>query len=415
MTDSPTPGGRVPDDRDLPGADATGGGSDTSGGTGDATGVGTLPEEQLLPVDEGAIASSMWAIVLAAGIGSRFWPLSSPERPKQLLPLIDDKPLIADTVQRLHPLIPPERVLVVTAMDIAPAIRRAIPEVPGANILEEPYPLGTAASVAWGAQEIARRAGPKTVFVSLHADLSAVFPEEFRHTLRRAAQLVAREGCLVAVGVPPTRPETGFGYIVPGTPVEDGARIAQGGACEARDFVEKPDVPLAETLIADGALWNSGIYVWEASTVLEQLQTHCPEVAPGLSALVRQDLPHFAERIDSVSIERGLLERTDDLVVVPADFGWDDVGTWESLRRCRDLDDDGNGAVGSVHFVDATSNVVHAEHGAVVLYGVERLLVVSLNGVTLVTTLEKARDMKPLLDALPPELRVRPARPPADA
>jgi mannose-1-phosphate guanylyltransferase len=149
--------------------------------------------------------------------------------------------------------------------------------------------------------------------------------------------------------------------------------------------------------------------------VLEQLQTHCPEVAPGLSALVRQDLPHFAERIDSVSIERGLLERTDDLVVVPADFGWDDVGTWESLRRCRDLDDDGNGAVGSVHVVDATSNVVHAEHGAVVLYGVERLLVVSLNGVTLVTTLEKARDMKPLLDALPPELRVRPARPPADA
>ncbi len=391
------------DRRERTGFDAT---------TSDATGVGTLAAEQPLEVDETTVASSMWAIVFAGGIGSRFWPLSGPQRPTQLLPLVNERPLIADTIARLHPLIPAERVLVLTSKDIAPAIRRTIPEVPTANVLEEPYPLGTAASLAWGALEVSKRAGPHTIFVALHADLAVAFPEEFRFVLRRAARVAAHERSFCAIGVRPTRPDTGFGYLLPGMPLEDGVGFRQGGACDVAQFTEKPSLELAEELIADGAVWNAGIYVWEADRVLAAIEQEVPEVAPGLDALRQGDLEHFAERVEGISIERGLFERTQELVVVPGDFGWDDVGTWECLRRARDLDDDGNGAKGDVHFVDATTNVVHTESGAVVLYGVEKLLVVVLDGLTFVTTLEKARDLKPLLDALPGSLRYRPSTPP---
>ena len=381
------------------------------GFTADATGVGTLPEELLDPQAGAAVASSLWAVVFAGGIGSRFWPLSTPERPKQLLPLVDEKPLIADTVQRLHPLVPAERILVLTAQDIAPALRTAIPEVPLANVLAEPYPLGTAASLAWGAQEVARRAGPNTVFVAMHADLAAAFPEEFRDAVRRAAALTARERCPAVLGVRPTRPETGFGYLQPGLALEDGLGIGQGGACDVARFVEKPDVGAAAELMGTGALWNSGIYVLEAQATLDAIEAHVPEVAAGLGALANDDIPHFAERVEGISLERGLLERIGRMLVVPTEFGWDDVGTWACLRRARDLDDEGNGAKGDVFFVDAETNVVHTESGTVVLYGLEKMLVVVLDGLTFVTTLERARDLRPLLDSLPGSLRYRPSPP----
>src|SRR5215212_3856953 len=178
--------------------------------------VATLPAEEAQPEAELDADSSMWAIVLAGGIGSRFWPLSTPERPKQLLKLIGERPLIAETVARLAPLIPPERVLVLTSRDIAPAISAAIPEIPEQNMLVEPRPLGTAAALAWGASEIVRRAGPETVFCCLHADLAVAFPEFFRQTVVRAARVAAREKSLVAVGIRATRPETAFGYMRPG-------------------------------------------------------------------------------------------------------------------------------------------------------------------------------------------------------
>src|SRR4029450_9418790 len=179
----------------------------------------------------------MWAMVLAGGIGSRFWPLSTPDRPKQLLKLIGDRPLIAETISRLAPLIPPERVLVLTGRDIAPAIHAAIPEIPKINMLVEPRPLGTAAALAWGAQEIIRRAGPETVFCCVHADLAVAFPDFFRQTLIRAARVAGCENALVTVGVKATRPETGFGYIRPGTPLQAGGVAHDGAAWRGESVI----------------------------------------------------------------------------------------------------------------------------------------------------------------------------------
>jgi mannose-1-phosphate guanylyltransferase len=344
-------------------------------------------------------------VVLAGGIGSRFWPLSTPERPKQLLALVGDRPLIADTVARLAPLIPPERVLVVTSRDIAEPMHAAIPEVPGENVLVEPRPLGTAAALAWGAEEVARRAGPETVFCTLHADLACGFPDEFRRVLRQAAGIAAADAHLVVVGARPTRPETAFGYLLPGTPLDADASGAMEGPSPVVRFVEKPGAILAETLIGEGALWNTGIFVWRASVVLEALTRHTAELWPGLAALQARDYAAFADMIQHVSIDRGLLERSEHVVVLPGDFGWDDVGTWAALRRVRELDDTGNGAFGPVHFVDCASNVVHTEAGTVVAYGVSKLLLVSLPGLTFVTTLERAAELNPLLEKLPGDMR----------
>jgi len=372
---------------------------------GGATGLAALPAEQREAADAPQAGAPLWAVILAGGIGSRFWPLSSPGRPKQLLALVSERPLIAEAVARLDPLVPPERVLVLTSQDIAGAIRAAIPTVPDRNLIVEPRPLGTAAALAWAAGEIASRAGPDSVFCCLHADLAVAFDEAFRHVVRVAAHVAATDDVLVTVGVPCTRAETGFGYIVPGAPLLPDHPFEAGGACQVLSFEEKPARPRAETLVTEGALWNTGVFVWRTRVVLRELEQHALELAAALSALEARDHEAFCERVQPVSIERGMLERSGRVVVMAGDFGWDDVGTWAALRRARELDDTGNGASGRTHFIDASGNVVHAEGAAAVLYGVDGLLVVTLPGITFVTTLERAADLKPLLDTLPPDLR----------
>ena len=173
---------------------------------------GSSPAEQEAAVGLLETDATLWAVVLAGGIGKRFWPLSSATRPKPLLPLSNERPLIADTLDRLAPLVSPDRVLVVTSADIADALHRAIPQLPAQNLLVEPHPMGTAAALAWAAHEVARRAGPETVFCTLHADLAVGLPQEFRRAVRRAAGIASTEEALVVLGARPSRPETAFDF-----------------------------------------------------------------------------------------------------------------------------------------------------------------------------------------------------------
>lgn len=373
-----------------------------------ATSAGTLEEGELEALlDTG---TAMWAVVFAGGIGTRFWPLSTPRRPKQVLALVNERPLIADTVARLSPLVPAERVLVVTSADIADTLHEAIPEIPRANLLIEPRPLGTAAALAWGAQEVSRRAGPDTVFVALHADLAVGYPDVLRDALRRAASVASTERLLVALGARPTRAETGFGYLQPGAPIDPLVSRAEGGACRVEHFVEKPTPAIADVLIERGALWNTGIFVWRARVVLDELEKHTAELQFGLPKLAAGEMQQFAELVSSVSIDRGLLERSGNVVVLPVAMEWDDVGTWASLRRVRELDDTGNGVMGEVHCVDCSGNVIHADGSCVVAYGISGMIVVSIDGLTFVTTQDRATELGPLLNALPGSLRFNPGR-----
>jgi mannose-1-phosphate guanylyltransferase len=339
-------------------------------------------------------------VVLAGGVGSRFWPLSTPARPKQLLPLVTDRPLLVDTLARLAPLVPPARTLVLTNAEIADAVAELASGVPRANLIAEPKPAGTAAALAWAAAEIERRAGGDEVMISVHADWAVGNEPAFREALARAADAAQRHRSLLTVGVVPSRVDPGFGYIQPGAEVEPGVfRVAR--------FVEKPDRAAAQRMRAEGFLWNSGIFAWRVDDYLAEVRARTPEVAPALDTAAG-DIARFFAAVRPVSVDVGVLERSDRVLVLPGDFAWDDIGTWAALRRVRALDAAGNAASGPVHLLDARRNVVHAASGAVVLYGVDDLVVVAGDGLTLVTTTERAADLKTLIESLPPAVRERP-------
>lgn len=341
----------------------------------------------------------LWAVVLAGGVGSRFWPMSTPARPKQLLPLVDARPLLANTIDRLRPLVPAERILVLTSASLQDAIATLIPDLPRANIVAEPKPAGTAAALAWAAKIVRDRAGDHAVLLCVHADWAVGEPDGFRDTLRSAGDAAARHASLVTVGVVPTRDDPGFGYIQPGDEIEPGVfRVAR--------FVEKPDRARAARMRAEGYLWNSGIFVWRARDILEEVDALCPEVAPALRS-AGDDIDAFFADVTPVAIDVGVMERSRRVLVLPGDFAWDDVGTWASLARVREHDADGNAVNGRVHALDAHRNVVHAAGNAVVVYGVDDLVVVTDAGLTLVTTVDRSSDLKTLIDSLPDDLRRR--------
>lgn len=340
-----------------------------------------------------------WNVVLAGGVGSRFWPLSTPEQPKQLLPLVTDAPMLCDTLDRLRPSAPPERTLVLTNASLRDAVLQLDPALPPDHVIAEPRPAGTCAALAWAARLIAERAGPDAVMVCTHADWAIGDVAAFRTTLDHAAAVASSERALVTVGIVPTRPDPGFGYIQPGAVVRDDIhRVAR--------FAEKPSRERAIAMVADGFLWNSGIFAWCVGDLLEEIRQHTPEVQPALDAS-GGDLTTFFATVTSIAIDVGVLERSNRVLVVPGQFGWDDVGTWAALHRVRQHDAHDNAMLGPAFALQATGNVVHAQDTQVVLYGVHDLVVVARNGLVMVTTRDHAADLKTLLDALPPEVRDR--------
>jgi mannose-1-phosphate guanylyltransferase len=338
-----------------------------------------------------------WNVVLAGGVGSRFWPLSTPERPKQLLPLITASPMLRDTLDRLLPLAPLDRTLVLTNASLRAAILEMEPGLPPENVIAEPRPAGTCAALAWAARVIAARAGHDAVMVCVHADWAIGDVEGFRQTLAHAADVAAAEHALVTVGIVPSRPDPGFGYIQPG-------EVVRGELRRVARFVEKPDRARAAEMVSDGYFWNSGIFAWRVGDLLEEIRALTPEVQPALEA-AGDDLQAFFAQVQSIAIDVGVLERSTRVLVLPGRFGWDDVGTWAALHRVRALDADGNAVYGPSFALQSHDNVVHAEGSAVVLYGVNDLVVVVRDGLVMVTTRDKAADLKTLLDALPAELR----------
>lgn len=343
---------------------------------------------------------SRWGVILAGGIGSRFWPLSTRARPKQLLPLVNSEPLLVNTLQRLAPIIPAEQTLILTGESLREAIGAAAPDVPAENIIAEPRPVGTAGALAWAAVEIKRRHGEDAVMICVHSDWAIGDDNAFRESLLAAERVAIEEHALVTVGVVPTRGDPGFGYIQPGKKTESGAlRVLR--------FVEKPSRERAEHMLHGGYLWNSGIFVWRVGDFLEEIRAFTPEVSAALAKAGEEadGGTRFFEVVTPVSVDVGVLERSPRVRVLPGDFGWDDVGTWGALRRVKPEDETGNVSSGKVFAVEAVGNVVHAEEGSVVLYGVTDLVVVTKAGITLVTTTERSADLKALVESLPEGLK----------
>jgi mannose-1-phosphate guanylyltransferase len=306
--------------------------------------------------------------------------------------------MLRDTIDRVSALAPPERTLILTNASLVGPVRSAVPEVPPENVIAEPRPAGTAAALAWAAHEIARRDSREAVMVSVHADAAIGDAAAFRATLLHAARAAAAEHGLVTVGIVPRFADAGLGYIEPGV-------VVDGTLRRVVRFVEKPDRARAEMMVSAGCLWNSGIFAWRAGDLLDELRAHCPDVAGPLDANPASLTAFFGAITKPIAIDVAVLERSRRVMVVPGDFVWSDVGTWAALRAVRTADADGNVPSGTVFLRDSHGNVVHAEGPTVVLYGVDDLVVVTTNGVTLVTTVERAADLKTLLDSLPLEAR----------
>ena len=340
---------------------------------------------------------SHWAAVLAGGSGTRFWPLSTSRTPKQLLALAGSGPLLAQAVGRLAGVVPPERTLVLTAASQLDGTRRMLPGLPASNILAEPRPASTGPALAW-ATLVASQSDPDASLLSLHADWYVGDDAAFRETAKRALNAAERYDRLMAVGMTPSRPEIGYGYIVPGQTLGSDVRAI------AR-FVEKPDATLAARLIAEGALWNCGLFAWTARRFFLETDAVAPEIGPHLRFLRNGEVNLYFQSVQPVAVDVSHFERSAQVGVIPGHFPWDDVGTWAALARVRPLDGQGNTLVGKVKAVASSGSVAWSEDDPLVLFGVDNLVVVRAHNVVLVTTTERAGQLKELLEALPASLR----------
>lgn len=353
--------------------------------------------------------SEAHAVILAGGSGTRFWPASRRELPKQFLAATSgsSESLIAATVRRIAPLAPASRVLIATGTHLIGPTRAALPEVPSSAILGEPMQRNTAACIGWATSIIART-HPDALVMVLPSDHYIAQEAAFRATLERALAS-ASSGVLTTIGITPTRPETGYGYIELGDALEAGLhRVAR--------FVEKPKLQVAEQYLRGGKhLWNSGMFFFRASAMLEAIARHLPDLSAGLERITRasgrgaederrETLAVF-ESLASISIDYGVMEKESPLNVITGDFGWNDVGSWESVWELSEKDADGNAAPPGSVLVDSQGNLVRdlRKTGAsktIALVGVEDLCVIETDDVLLVIPRARAQDAKLAVEAL---------------
>lgn len=330
--------------------------------------------------------------MLAGGIGSRFWPASTPERPKQLLPLASERPLIVDTVERARALVPDSQIRVLAGAHLVEPFRSVLGDFPDSSYWVEPRARGTAPVLAWAAWKLARL-DPDAVMVSLHADHLIRPLEAFQQTVTTAVEVARRDELLLSIGVRPNRIETGYGHVEPG------ARLAPAGTAEAfrvQAFHEKPDHDTAKRYVDEGYLWNTGIFIWKASVLLEEIERHAPELARCLP-LIEQGDEAFFDSVPVSVIDREVMERSGRVGIVEAGFSWDDVGSWEALARTRTGDASGNVVLGPGRTVEGAGNIIYAEHGSVVLLGADDLIVVQTGQTTMIIPRSRAADLKTLL------------------
>jgi mannose-1-phosphate guanylyltransferase len=332
---------------------------------------------------------------MAGGSGTRFWPRSRRRLPKQLLPVLGSRSLLQEAVERLSGLVPTSQILIVTHRDHASAVRRQLPSVPSRNILSEPIARNTAPCLALAALEIARRA-PGSTFVSVPADHAIADAREFRATLLEALGWAAAEPVAVTIGIRPTAPETGYGYIRLGPRV--GGRTAR-----VRAFVEKPSSARARRFVSSREyLWNSGMFAWRTATILELLDRLLPEVTGPLRAALDKPprmrpaaLARAYAKVPSISIDYGVMEHARDVLVVAGDFGWNDVGSWAALAAL-----DAAGTPGHVVPVDAQGSVVFGDGRLVAVVGVKDVIVVDTPDAILVCHRDRAQDVRRVVDEL---------------
>ena len=356
---------------------------------------------------------SLYAVIMAGGVGSRFWPRSRRANPKQFLDVFGDASLIQNTFARLQPLVEPENVFVVTNADYAEKTREHLPAVPAANILAEPIARNTAPCIAFAAARI-HAIDPDATMLVLPADHLIANVSRFHDVLKAAAD-GAQSGELVTIGILPTHPETGYGYIQYDLTGDDDG-VPDGLAGDAPrpypvlTFAEKPDLATAERFLDAGDfLWNSGMFVWRTDAILDAFERYLPKVHRLFAPLTDvfgtdEEAEAIASAYDlspKISIDYGVMEQADNVLVVPGSFGWSDVGDWRAVHEVVDKDDAGNRAEGNVILQDTTGSYAHSsDNRLLVLVGMTDTVVVDTGDAVLVCHREQAQKVKDVVDFL---------------
>lgn len=344
-------------------------------------------------------------VIMAGGSGTRFWPVSRQLRPKQLVALAADRPILRLTFERVAPLVPPERTWVVTTKDTAAVTRDLLPELPPGNVLAEPEGRDTAACAGFAARVVLHH-DAEAVCAMLPSDHIIGEPDRFRSALFAAAEVVGTEGGLLTFGVKPTRAETGYGYLKLG----DEHRVVDGWPVhELARFVEKPDVDTARGYVSDGSyLWNSGMFVWRADEFLREVRRQLPKLADGLDriagALQQSDveaaLGEIYPTLARTSVDYGVMEGAERCWTMPVDFPWSDVGAWPALVELLPRDDRDNATRGRVVALGADRNLAISDGPVVALAGVRDLVVVATGDAVLVVAADEAQCVKEIVAEL---------------
>ncbi|HYY23972.1 MAG TPA: sugar phosphate nucleotidyltransferase [Candidatus Udaeobacter sp.] len=355
-----------------------------------------------------------FSVIMAGGKGTRFWPLSRSQRPKQLLKILSPKTLIRETADRVLPLSSPTQTLVVTVAEQLDGLSRELRMLPRANFLAEPEGRNTAPCIGLAALEVVAR-DPTGIMLVLPADHWIPDVRAFRRTLGAAMELANNSDNLITIGIRPAYPETGYGYIMKGKSLRTNNAVR---AYQVKRFKEKPSEAVARQLIRRGSLWNSGIFVWRASTLLELIARYQTAIATSLDQIRRaakeksignpsSGLRHLIARaykqMPSVSIDHGVLEKVGSegrVLTLEADFGWSDVGSWAAVHRMMHQDENGNAGNGKWLGVGAKNCLVQAGDRLVVLLGMQDAVVVDTADALLVGDLKRSQDVRELVDEL---------------
>ena len=344
-------------------------------------------------------------VIMAGGIGSRFWPMSTPEFPKQFIDVMGcGRTMIQMTVDRFETICPMSNFWVVTSEAYVGMLQRQLPDVPKENIIAEPCARNTAPCIAYACWKIKTK-DPSANIVVTPSDALVIDVEEFRRIMSTALNFTAQGKRIVTLGIKPTRPETGYGYIAAGEALGDALGQDASEIHKVESFREKPSLEVAKEYLAAGNyLWNAGIFVWNVDTIVESLRAFAPSIAEKMDKMAPTFYSrHEAEVVgdifptcEKISIDYAVMEKADYIYTIPSDFGWSDVGTWGSLWSLLPHDENGNAVVGrNVHLYGCKGCIVHApEASSVVLEGIENCIVVEREGRVLICRLSEEQRIK---------------------
>ncbi len=345
------------------------------------------------------------ALIMAGGRGERFWPKSRKNTPKQFLSLTSsDRTMIQSTVDRILPLVNMEDIYVATNRDYRELVRQQLPELPEKNILCEPVARNTAPCIGWGAVTMRERYGDAIMMV-LPSDHLVMQPHLYRNVMKNAIRVAEETDALVTLGISPSSPDTGYGYIQYDTEHETGFI----NTFRVRRFVEKPDLETAKGYLSSGEyLWNSGMFIWKTSAILREIETHLPDHYALLEQIGQlSGKPDRQEETDalfrqmrSISIDYGVMEQAKNVYVLPSSFGWDDVGSWLAVGRINPANDMENVIRGDVVTVNSTRCIVQGNRKLIAMIGLEDTIIVDTDDALLVCAKDSAGDIKKVLEVL---------------